>query len=396
MKAGWEIKKLGEVCQFINGRAYKKAELLDNGKYPVLRVGNFFTQDKWYFSDLELPENKYCDNGDLLYAWSASFGPRIWQGEKVIYHYHIWKIIENANLITKEFLYFLLDWDTDNLKEKYGTGTTMTHVGKGSIESREVPLPPLPEQRRIVAILDEAFAGIAAAKENAEQNLKNAKEVFTSYLKSIFADAWLNSKIVKLEDLATDITDGDHMPPPKTKEGVPFITIGNIIKNTTSFTFETKEIDFSETFMVSNEYFNSLKHSKRPVAGDILYTVTGSFGIPVLIRESKKFCFQRHIGLIRPKEKVYSEWLYYLLMSPQVVKQANEGATGTAQRTVSLSVLRNFQVPSLSLSKQKDIAIKVSDIGKETSRLESLYQQKLSNLEELKKSLLQQAFSGAL
>ena len=93
-----EWKELGEVCRFINGKAYKKPELLEKGKYPVLRVGNFFTNDKWYYSNLELNEDKYCDDGDLLYAWSASFGPRIWEGEKVIYHYHIWKVIPETEI----------------------------------------------------------------------------------------------------------------------------------------------------------------------------------------------------------------------------------------------------------------------------------------------------------
>jgi len=78
----WQQVKLGDVCTILNGRAYKQEELLDNGKYPVLRVGNFFSRDKWYYSNLELEENKYCDNGDLLFAWSASFGPKIWDGEK--------------------------------------------------------------------------------------------------------------------------------------------------------------------------------------------------------------------------------------------------------------------------------------------------------------------------
>jgi type I restriction enzyme, S subunit len=95
MKAGWQTKRLDEICVLVNGRAYKKDELLGAGKYPVLRVGNFFTSDHWYHSDLELEADKYCDNGDLLYAWSASFGPRIWGGDKVIYHYHIWKVLPN-------------------------------------------------------------------------------------------------------------------------------------------------------------------------------------------------------------------------------------------------------------------------------------------------------------
>ena len=88
----WKEIKLKDVIQVINGRAYKKPELLSEGKYRVLRVGNLFTNNSWYFSNIELPEDKYCEKCDLIYAWSASFGPRIWDGDKVIYHYHIWKI----------------------------------------------------------------------------------------------------------------------------------------------------------------------------------------------------------------------------------------------------------------------------------------------------------------
>lgn len=151
---GWEDKELGEICTLLNGRAYKKTELLNKGKYRVLRVGNFFTNNHWYYSDLELPDDKYCDNGDLLYAWSASFGPKIWNGEKVIFHYHIWKVVPNLNLISKEFLFILLEWDKEKIKEAQGTGTTMMHVSKGSMEKRKVPLPPLSEQQHLVRELN--------------------------------------------------------------------------------------------------------------------------------------------------------------------------------------------------------------------------------------------------
>lgn len=172
-----EWKPLGEVARFINGRAYKKPELLEQGKYPVLRVGNFFTNANWYYSDLELDEDKYCDNGDLLYAWSASFGPRIWEGGKVIYHYHIWKVIPNAGQILKKFLFYLLEWDTKALQGEHATGSTMMHVSKGAIESRLVPIPcpdnpekSLAIQAEIVRILD-AFTAMTA-ELTAELNLR--------------------------------------------------------------------------------------------------------------------------------------------------------------------------------------------------------------------------------
>ena len=91
LPVGWEWVRLGNALEVINGRAYKKHEMLDSGT-PLLRVGNLFTSNEWYYSDLELEPNKYIDSGDLIYAWSASFGPFIWDGGKVIYHYHIWKL----------------------------------------------------------------------------------------------------------------------------------------------------------------------------------------------------------------------------------------------------------------------------------------------------------------
>lgn len=146
--------KLVEIAQVINGRAYSQPELLSEGKYPVLRVGNFFTNNSWYYSNLELEENKYCDNGDLLYAWSASFGPKLWNGNKVIYHYHIWKI-DCSKIIDKKFLYYWLQSeDMANQAFSIKHGATMAHLTKEKMEKLMVPIPPLSEQERIVGILD--------------------------------------------------------------------------------------------------------------------------------------------------------------------------------------------------------------------------------------------------
>ena len=112
--------------------------------------------------------------------------------------------------------------------------------------------------------------------------------------------------------------------------------------------------------------------------------------------ESVKFCFQRHIGLIRPNSETSSAWLYYLLLSPQVLKQANDGATGTAQKTVSLKILRNFEVPKITLKQQQSAVGKLDALSAKTKRLEAIYQQKIADLEELKKSVLQKAFNGEL
>ena len=143
--------KIKDICTILNGRAYKYEELQDSGKYPILRVGNFFSKDDLYYSDMELDDNKYCYNGDLLYAWSANFGPKIWKGEKTIYHYHIWKVLPNEN-VDKMFLYYKLYSITDMLKES-SHGSVMLHLTKSDMENFEIELPKLDEQRKIGIIL---------------------------------------------------------------------------------------------------------------------------------------------------------------------------------------------------------------------------------------------------
>lgn len=145
----WKREILNDVCAFHNGRAYKQNELLSDGKYRVLRVGNFFTNDSWYYSDLELDDEKVAVNGDLLYAWSASFGPRFWTGEKVIYHYHIWKI-DSFQQVSKEFLFYFLERDTEKIKNEV-QGGTMVHITKGDMEKREILYPSIWSKARLLA-----------------------------------------------------------------------------------------------------------------------------------------------------------------------------------------------------------------------------------------------------
>jgi type I restriction enzyme, S subunit len=144
----WKNRTVNDVASLINGRAYKKEELLASGKYPVLRVGNFFTNDSWYYSDLELEQDKYANEGDLLYAWSASFGPKIWKEKKAIYHYHIWKVIINEKMITQDFLYHWFNYDVTRILSQKN-GTTMVHVTKSNMENRNILVPSLEEQKII-------------------------------------------------------------------------------------------------------------------------------------------------------------------------------------------------------------------------------------------------------
>ena len=292
-------------------------------------------------------------------------------------------------IFRKYLLYWFLSEEIARKINATCTGTRMPRANMNQVLDFPFPLPSLSEQQRIVGILDKAFESIAVAKANAGKNLQNARDIFESNIHAVFAQVWNENEIVCLADLSKSITDGDHLPPPKAKTGVPFITISNINKR-------TNEIEFDNTFKVSQEYLLNLKPDRKPKRGDVLYTVTGSFGIPVLVDNDIEFCFQRHIGLIRPKSSTDSVWLKYLLMSPQVFSQASEMATGTAQKTVSLSVLRKFRVPNVPLSKQRVIVDRLDTLSAETRRLESIYERKLAALDELKKSLLHQAFTGQL
>ena len=160
----WAWTRNANIARFVNGRAYKKEELLSSGKYPILRVGNLFTNEKWYFSNMELDTDKYCENGDLIYAWSASFGPTIWHGDKVIYHYHIWKVVP-SQYISSNYLYYSLLSDTASIRnQSHGLG--FVFVTKQFIESRLIPLPPIEEQARIVAKLDQLLPLVESLEVN--------------------------------------------------------------------------------------------------------------------------------------------------------------------------------------------------------------------------------------
>ena len=160
----WEWVRMQDVILFVNGRAYKQEELLTKGKYKVLRVGNFFTNDSWYYSDMELPDEKYCYKEDLLYAWSASFGPKIWDGEKTIFHYHIWNVKYNKDILYRDYLYYFFLIDREKIKGST-TGSTMIHVSMENMKPRLIPIPPLAEQKRIVEKIEQLFKEIDKLKK---------------------------------------------------------------------------------------------------------------------------------------------------------------------------------------------------------------------------------------
>lgn len=185
---------------------------------------------------------------------------------------------------------------------------------------------------------------------------------------------------VRLEDCCVSISDGDHLPPPKAEKGIPFITISNI----NSY----NQIDFTNTMFVPEDYYNNLDTKRKAQRGDILYSVVGSFGIPILISEDKKFVFQRHIAILRPDTSVDSRYLYYKMLSKDFYAMADTAAIGAAQRTISLTALRNMEITLPNI----DIQRKIADILSKYDNLIENNQRQIKLLEEAAQRLYKEWF----
>ena len=168
----WEVVTLGTASSFINGRAYSLHEWENSGT-PVIRLQNLTGRgDEYYYSNLQLPEKQYCKSGDLLFMWSATFGPVIWRGPKAIYHYHIWKIACEVGY-GQSYLFYLLDDMTEKLKRSSSSGGTMLHVTKEKMESTKAAFPSYEEQTAIATILSDMDAEIQAL----EQRLGKTRQI---------------------------------------------------------------------------------------------------------------------------------------------------------------------------------------------------------------------------
>ena len=185
---------------------------------------------------------------------------------------------------------------------------------------------------------------------------------------------------VKLSDCCDLISDGDHQPPPKTEKGIPFVTIANIDSS--------NHFNFSDTMFVPQEYYDSFDSKRKARTGDILYSVVGSFGIPVLIKEDRPFAFQRHIAILRPNGKILPAFLYYTMLTKDFYAMADAAAIGAAQRTITLTALRNMEIAVPQIDVQKRIA----DILSAYDELIENNQKQIKLLEEAAQRLYKEWF----
>ncbi|MFG5382460.1 restriction endonuclease subunit S [Yoonia sp. R2-816] len=390
MKAGWDVKPLGEVCELVNGRAYKKPELLDQGKYPVLRVGNFFTSNKWYYSDLELEPKKYCETGDLLYAWSASFGPRIWEGEKSIFHYHIWNVQHPEQKLDRKFLYYYFDWDKERIKEEQGAGATMIHVSKHSMEARALPIPPLEEQKRIVAVLDAAFEGLTRAKENAEANLQNARELFDNFVEGYFRELSQRYKPKPLLDVCRErgITYGVIKLGDQIDDGVPCLRTSNV--RSLSFTLEGMK---SISTKLSKEYSRTILRG-----GEVLVNVRGTLGgVTVVPSTMSGWNISREVAMVDVNDQeAVPDYVALFIASKTAQSWLTGVTTGAAYKGINLADLRKLPMPLPDKGQQIASINILNAIKDKVLVAEANYLTKLTDIVDLRQSLLQKAFAGEL
>ena len=280
------------------------------------------------------------------------------------------------------------------------TSTAIPGLNRDDIYSQIIAVPPLAEQQRLVVQLENCFHAVYSLGDR----LTKVRSILKRFRHATMAAAcsgrltqsWRDEKRRSLEDWRTSelsdiclsINDGDHQPPPKQATGVPFLTIGNI---------SSGKLDFSETRFVPETYFKQIKPERKPRLGDVLYTVVGAtIGIPVLVDIDQRFCFQRHIALLRPSPETTPEFLFIVMSSPGLFKEAWSRVTGTAQPTLPLGNLRTIPISIPPLTEQREIVrrvqllLKLADTIQEGVNIARLKSQRLSQ------SILSKAFRGEL
>lgn len=310
-------------------------------------------------------------------------------------------VLKPSNAINSRYLCYALESpEIQSFINQNAKGTAQKGIYLQTIGTISIPLAPLNEQRRIADKLETTFAAVEACR----QKLNNAAETIQCFRQSVLAAAvsgeltreWRQEKGIEeewetftLSEICETISDGDHQAPPKAEQGIPFITISAI---------NEAELDLEKaTRFVPESYFQALSPKRRACRRDVLFSVTGSIAIPALVKTDKKFVFQRHIALLRSdNHKILPEYLYYHLLSNEVKETCYKNATGTAQLTIPLKVLRNIQIKLPSIDEQKEIVSRVDDLYSSATKIEFSIEQATQKTNSSIPSLLAKAFRGEL
>ncbi len=383
-KVNWKGLRLGEVAEFINGRAFKPNEWETQGKL-IIRIQDLTGSITNPNYTTKAFEDKYLvKKGDLLISWSATLDAFIWNKEDGWLNQHIFKVKADNKVLNSKYLFYFVK-ESIILFTKKTHGSTMKHITKGNFESIKIPIPflngkpDLESQQRIVAILEKA--------EKIKTDGKRAIELFDEYLKSVFNEMFVGKgfSLTKLADLCNEITDGSHRTPKLLNEGYPFLTVANL---------GDSNFDYTGVKRISKaEYLDLVKNGCRPEKGDVLFSKDGTVGKVMRINKTEEIVVLSSIAILKPDtELLDSIYLEYSLKSDDVLSQAIKKKSGSAIRRIILRQLKNVNIYAPHLNIQQ----KFASIVEHVEKLKEKKKIGNKNNEELFDLLMQKAFRGEL
>jgi len=375
MKAGWQTKKLGDVCDFEGGSQPPKSQFIYEQKLGYVRFLQIrdFGSDKNITYISESKKNRLCKENDILIGrYGASVG-KILTNKAGAYNVALMKAIPNLELLEWSWFYnYLVSDEFQTRLLNIADRSAQAGFSKDDIYNFPVPVPSRSEQQRIVGILDDAFDGIAKAKANAEQNLQNARALFESHLHSVFTQRGEGWDEKTLDKISTNL-DSKRVPITKNVRSsgeYPYYGASGIVDYVADYIFD------GDALLVSEDGANLLARS-TPIA----FSVSG------------KYWVNNHAHILQFESMATQRYAEFYLESIKL----DEYITGAAQPKLNQKALNSIPIPiPTSVEEQAKVVNGLELLAEETQRLESLYQRKLAALAELKKSLLHQAFSGAL
>ncbi len=400
MRNRWTTKRLGDLAEIELGKtpARATASFWDERKESdnvwlsiadlLTAEGNVVSSSKEYLSDEGAALCSIVRKGTLLVSFKLTLGRLAFAGRDLYTNEAIAALtLFNERELAKEYLFWFLqffDWQKAAEGDVKIKGKTLN---KAKLKEIAVEFPPLTEQQRIVGLLDEAFAGLATAKAHAEQNLHNARALFESHLNAVFTqrgEGWVDRTL----DQVCSVERGSSPRPIKEyftsePDGVNWIKIGD--------TEEGGKYVHTTAQKITPE---GAKQSRYVKEGDLILTNSMSYGRPYIMKT--RGCIHDGWFVLRLNMAIETDYFYYLLSSPVVQSQFAALASGAVVKNISGDLVKKAVLPIPPLDHQQFIVEKSMALEAETQRLACLYERKLAALEELKKSLLHQAFSGAL
>lgn len=396
MKTNWQTKKLGEICEVVGGGTPSTSikEYWDNDYYWVTPKdlgqleGFEISKTERKISKLGLKNSsaKLLPAGSVILSSRAPIGYVFINTVEMATNQGCRSFVCGGSILNK-YLYYFLVFNKEYLN-KIGTGTTFKEVSGSALKEIEIPLPPLSEQKRIVKILDEAFEKLEKAKENTEKNLQNSRELFESYLNDIFSKPRKDWEEKTLKEVCEKITDGTHQTPTYFESGYIFLSSKNVTSG---------KIDWDNVRYIDKKQHIEMQKRVSPRRNDILLAKNGTTGVAAIVDKDEIFDIYVSLAHIRTLDFIDPRFMLHFVNSPVAKRQFNKRLKGSGVPNLHLEEIREVLITfPKSIQEQKTIVKKLDQLSEKTQKLEVLYKQKLENIEELKKSILQKAFSGEL